>query len=125
MGARVVPENEDADRGAIRDVCSPIGVGHPSWALAFTCWYRLLGRLTYRAPQAYLTIVDPDVETANWIGADPGLVGDRGAIPAVVRKRYEDAAGALPAFRKLGFHFPIPSPPHSITPSPHRAGRTP
>src|SRR5688572_28316162 len=74
----------------------------------------LLGRGTYRAAQADLTIVDADVEAACGVGADPGLVGDRGAISAVVRKWDQDTGGAFPAVRKIDFHLPGHTPP------PHR-----
>src|SRR5688500_10148613 len=54
-----------------------------------------------RAAEAQLTVVDADVEPAVGVAADPGLVGDRCAIAAVVAHREQVAVAALSAGRKL------------------------
>src|SRR5262249_54780860 len=46
----------------------------------------LLAGRTDRAAETDFAVVDANVEAAGGIGADPSFVGDRGAVPAVIRK---------------------------------------
>src|SRR5215471_16268174 len=73
----------------------------------------LLAGRTDGAAETDFAVVDANVETAGGIGANPGFVGDRSAVPAVVRKWDEHSRRALSALRKLHFHVPDP-PLHTI-----------
>src|SRR5262245_5123640 len=57
--------------------------------------------LADRPSEADLAVVDPEVEAAIGIGADPGLVGDRGPFATVVGEGDEAALRAFQACRPL------------------------
>ena len=58
-----------------------------------------------------LAVVNPQMETAVRIGADPGFIPYRGAVPAVVAERNEDTGLAFQTFRELTLaHYAFPSP---------------
>src|SRR2546425_381823 len=57
----------------------------PLTAGARTASKRLLGALADRATEGDLPVIDADVEPALRVAADPGLVGDRRPVAAVVR----------------------------------------
>src|SRR6266436_1557176 len=65
---------------------------------------RSLRRGPDRAAQRDLAVVDPQVETAGRIAADPGLVGDGRSIPTIVGKRQQHAVLALSAFGEMRLH---------------------
>src|SRR5690554_3480226 len=77
-------------RAAASSAASAATKGRPKTSKDLTCRTaraRLLVALTDRATEADLAVVDPDVEAALRIRADPGLVGDRRAVTTVVRER--------------------------------------
>src|SRR5262245_25707745 len=59
----------------------------------------LLARQADGSPQTDFTVVDPDVEAARRVAADPRLVVDRRAVAAVVRQRKQHAVVTFAAFR--------------------------
>jgi len=56
--------------------------------------------LADRPPDAYLTIVDPEIEAALRIGTHPRLVSDRCTLPTVIRKRNKNTVMTFPTFRE-------------------------
>ena len=54
---------------------------------------------------ADLALVDAQRETTVRIDADPGLKKDGGTLLPIIRKRYQNSAVALLAFRKLHLHL--------------------
>src|SRR5689334_5834748 len=62
---------------------------------------RSLLRLPDRAPEADLAVVDPDVEAALRVAADPRLVGDRRAVAPIIRERQERSFATFPAVGEL------------------------
>src|SRR6267142_597461 len=108
-----VPETRNADAGspwvALTSALGQSGRGQKTRTERRV---RLLGGWTDRATQADLTVVDADVEAAGGIRTDPGLVRNRGAIPAVIRERYQHSNRTFTAIREIYFHLPHSSPPH-------------
>src|ERR687895_196851 len=89
--------------------------------------YGLLITLPYRPPKADFTVIDSKIETAVRIGAHPGLVGDRRALPSVVRQGYQSSLRALLTGRPLlGLHGSLPGSVRlRAAPAIHRIRRTP
>ena len=70
----------------------------------------LFKRLTDHPAERNFPVIDPEVESALRIGADPRLVGDRRTFPPVIRKRNQLPAAALLAYRPIfPVHEPLPS----------------
>src|SRR5690606_39013795 len=62
-----------------------------------------------RPAEADLAVVDAKIEAAIGIGADPGLVGDRGAVPAIVGEWNQASPRALLTHRPvLALHGSLP-----------------
>src|SRR5690606_34082396 len=70
----------------------------------------LLVALTDRAPEADLTIVDPDIEPAIRAVADPCFERDGRTVPAVVGQGNQLPFPTLPALRQLEVTHRAPLP---------------
>jgi hypothetical protein len=78
--------------------------------------YLSLVALSYRAPKADLAVVDPQIEPAIRVGADPGFVGNRRAFAAVIGKWNEGSLRALLTGRPL-FRLHASLPPAALGPA--------
>jgi hypothetical protein len=65
------------------------------------CRRLLFVRLTHGPSETDLAVVDPQVEPAFGIAADPRLVSDGSAVLTVIAEREEGALTTLSAYRQF------------------------
>lgn len=58
---------------------------------------------TYRVAHADFAVIDPDIESAGGIGADPCFVHDRSTVSTVIGKRYHYTVHTLHTLREITF----------------------